>query len=137
MSSKEYKLQVAVVKHIESAFPGILYFHVPNQTRDATEAFFNKQLGVKAGIGDLILAWRGGQGMLELKTDIGRVSSQQNKMLSAFHAIGWHTGVARTVAQAHHIFCMWGLTPKHWLITEPDYATGEEKLRRGEDYFKT
>jgi hypothetical protein len=123
----EYKLHVAIIKHIESAFPGLLYFHVPNQTRDATEAFFNKQMGVRPGIPDIILAWRGGQGMMEIKTEAGKISSNQNKTMSAFHAIGWHTGVVRNVKSAHQMLVAWGIKPVHNAIKEPDLRSDDQK----------
>lgn len=132
----EYHLQVAVIKHLQSAFPHLLYFHIPNQSRDATEAFFNKQLGVRPGASDLLIAWKGGQGFIELKMDKGRVSNEQNKFLSAFRHIGWHTSVCRSVRQVHDSLCTWGLKPGHNTCIEPDHATKEEKFQRVFDAFK-
>lgn len=132
----EYRLHVAIIKHIESAFPGLLYFHVPNQTRNATEAFFNKKMGVRAGIPDIIFAWRDGQGMMEVKTETGAISSSQNKTMSAFHAIGWHTGVVRNVRNAHHMLMSWGLEPKHHSIIEPDLRTDDQKKKDSFDMQK-
>lgn len=132
----EYHLQVAVIKHLQSAFPHLLYFHIPNQSRDATEAFFNKQLGVRAGASDLLIAWKGGQGLIELKMDKGRVSNEQNKFLSAFRHIGWKTAVCRSVRTVHETLKYWGLEPVHNICVEPDHTTKEEKLRRGEAFFK-
>lgn len=137
MASDEYKIHVAILKHIRSAFPQVKAFHIPNQTRNATEAFFNKQMGVEAGASDFIIGWKPSKtGVLEVKTEDGRVSTPQNKFMSWAHSIGWNTGVARSVHQAHTVLKEWGLQPEHEAIREPDFTTEKEKLIQARDLFK-
>lgn len=129
MQHDEYKIHVAILEHIRTAFPQVRAFHVPNQSKDATEAFWNKQLGAEPGVSDLIIGWKGNTGVLEVKSHEGKLSPAQNKFLSWADSVGWHTGIARNVRKAHHILMAWGLEPKHNSIREPDLRTSDEKKR--------
>lgn len=137
----EYKLHIAILAHINSAFigphnPNLKCFHVPNQSRDGTEAFFNKQLGVLPGVSDMLFGWNGNHtGALEIKAEYNELSSAQNKFMSWAKIIGWHTGTAKTVKQAHEVLIKWGLKPAHNTIVEPDYRTKEEKFRDAHNFF--
>jgi len=132
----EFLLQWAILKHHRSAFEGVGIFHVPNQTRDGTEAYFNKILGVRPGVSDLVLGWRGRNvGVIELKAPGGKITTAQNKFLSAAMGWGWSTGVARSVKDYHNILISWGLIPKHNGIQEPDYRTKEEKQKDAYDLY--
>jgi hypothetical protein len=136
---REFKLQLAVIAHLESAFKysGLHYFHVPNRGGDATDGYFKKLMGAKAGTPDLVFGWRDGNcGFIELKVLDGKVSSPQNKFLSAWAAIGWKTAVCRSVRGVHHTLTLWGLKPSHTEILEPDYSSKEEKFERGYDWMK-
>ncbi len=137
----EYRLHVAIVKHVNSAFigahnPNMKFFHVPNQNKDATQAFFNQQLGVLPGVPDLIFSWPANIGGLEIKAPTGKLSSPQNRFLSWAKLIGWHTGTAKSVRQAHHLLVMWGLKAAHQSIVEPDYSTQQQKFERAFDWYK-
>lgn len=138
----EYKLHLAIKAHIESAFigpqnPNLKFWHVPNETRDATDAYFKKQMGVLPGVLDLCFGWPHKQtGVLEIKMPGEKITAAQNRFMSWANLIGWHTGAAYTVRQAHNVLCRWELKASHNNILEPDYATQEEKFRRGEDFFR-
>lgn len=135
--TKEFKLQVAVVEHIRTAFPQVKAFHCPNQTRSATEAHFNKMLGVLPGVSDLIIGWpMRNVGVLELKAPDGRLSSTQNKFLSWADHIGWSTGIAKSVQEAHVTMKLWGLSPTHESIREPDYMTTQDKHKAVFDMYR-
>ena len=140
--SIEYKIHRAILIHIRTAFPHIKIFHIPNQSRDATEAFFNKQMGVLPGVSDFILGWSrklyggAGVGVLEVKTDDGKLSRKQNMFISWADDIGWEWGVARSVRQAHNVLKGWGLVPKHEAIAEPDLRTDEQKRKDCFDFYK-
>lgn len=146
--SQEYKLHVAIVAHIESAFmgphnPNLKYWHTANQSRDATEAFFNKKMGVLPGISDLIFSWphpsiEGAvkMGALEIKTKDGKFSSAQNRFLSWGRSIGWSVGEARTAKAAHMVLCSWGLRASHTSILEPDLRTKPEKFQDVHNFYQ-
>lgn len=137
MKHEEYAIHVAIVDHIRCSFPQVKIMHIPNQSRDATEAFFNKKLGVLPGVSDLILGWHyKGIGVLEIKNDDGKLSNAQNRFLSWAAWAGWHTGIARTVRGAHNILCEWGLKPTNEAIKEPDLRTKEQKFQDVFDMYK-
>jgi len=137
----EYRLHVAVVKHINSAFigthnPNFKFWHTPNQTKDASEAFFNKQMGVMVGVPDLMFGWpRRNVGVIELKTDKNQLSPPQTRFMSWASDVGWNHGVARTVKQVHDILLSWGLKAAHHSIIEPDHADKEQKQTRAFEFY--
>ena len=136
----EYRLHVATLKHVNSAFigpqnPNLKIFHYPAETRDATDAFFKKQMGVESGFLDFILGWPNNTGVLEIKPPGKTLSSSQNRFISWAKLIGWHTGVAHTVRQAHFHLCTWGLVASHQQILEPDYRTEQKKFSDSYDFY--
>lgn len=136
----EYKLHIAIKTHIEKCFmgntnPGLNFWHVANESRDATQAFWNKKLGILPGVSDLQFGWPISKvGVMELKHE-GRLTASQNKFLSWAHHIGWHTGVARSVREAHDILVNWGLKAAYNSVIEADHRSKGEKQRAVFDYF--
>lgn len=136
----EYKLHIATKEHIEKCFigpqnPSLKFWHVANETRDAEQAFWNKKMGVLPGVLDFQFGWPVSKaGVLELKFGKNKLTSQQNHFISWAHFIGWHTGVATTVRQAHNILEQWGLKPLYNVVIEPDYRTQEKRQEDAFDY---
>lgn len=138
-SQQEFKLQLAVVQHLDSAFVpnGLRYTHIPNQSSDAKSGYFKKIMGTKAGAADLIIGWpMNGAGYIELKAEAGKVSTPQNKFLSSWAAIGWRTAVCRSVRQVHNTLVGWGLKPAHNTIKEPDIRGEQQKYHDAYDWAK-
>ena len=141
MEESEFELQIAVNKHIDSCFvgshnPDFKYWHIANENRDADQAYWNKVLGVLPGVLDLMAGWPVSQcGVLELKVGKNKLTTPQNKFISWARHIGWHTGVAYTVKQAHGVLCQWGLKPAHNSIIEPDYRTWDEKNKDAQNFY--
>lgn len=129
MNQVEYKIQVAIVQHHETAFPGVELVHVPNASNDPTRAYFAKQMGAKAGAHDLFIFWKGGHGIVEVKQPGEYLSTDQNKFASRMSHLGAKTGIARSVKQYHQLLVSWGVEPAHEAIKEPNLATAEEKFR--------
>lgn len=142
---KEYRLQVAVVEHLTSAFSksGLTWFHIPNRGGSASDGFFKQQMGARKGASDLVFGWgvhKFGEiipqaGLIELKVD-GGLSADQNKFLSRFHACGWKTAVCRSVRGVHHTLALWGLIPSHDGIQEPIYESKEELFKIAHEWYK-
>ncbi len=143
---REFRLQLAVVKHLDSCFAGKLqYLHIPNRGGDATDGYFKQMMGAKAGAADLMLSWNNGIGsrapfklecaMIELKAPGGTLSSQQNKFLSTYAHIGWHTALCRSVRQVHDKLVNWGIQPAYDSTQEPDYRSDEDKKRDAFSYY--
>ncbi len=149
LNQAEYRLQVAVVKHLQSAFPSLLFTHVPNRSKDAQDGFFRKQMGVLPGVPDLIfwyretlrddgrLVWSGiVSAAIELKASKGRSSNDQNRFASSFVHIGGKYAVCKSVKEAHDALVSWGLEPRHDGYVEPDTRSDNQKKADSFDYFK-
>jgi hypothetical protein len=84
-------------------------FHVPNGgKRTALVGAQMKAMGVKPGVPDLLLpVWREGSAglALEMKTAIGRLSTEQNDWKHHFESEGWQFRVARSAQEARTILC--------------------------------
>lgn len=135
-NQREFKLQIACVEHLNKCFTGVLYFHIPNRGGNATDGYFKKMMGAKAGASDILVAWQGGVGLIELKAPDGRLTSQQNKFFSSFARIGWQTAVCKSVGQFHDTLKRWGHKPKYDSVQEPDYSSKQEKFQAAIDMYR-
>lgn len=104
-------------KAVRELLPDLVWLHhSPNGgKRDAFTGAQMKALGVKPGFPDLILpvASRAHNGLvIEMKSDIGRVSLEQTVWLAHFAAQKWEIGIARSAQEARTIICQYlGLPP--------------------------
>lgn len=103
---------------VRSAAPALRWLHhSPNGgKRDAFTGAQLKALGVKPGFPDLILPHRLADGtpglVIEMKTEIGRVSPDQQAWLEHFEADGWQIRVARSAQEARTHLCQYlGMDP--------------------------
>ncbi len=106
-ASPEEDLQRACIQWVElrqRRYPILQWVvHVPNGgKRPKGEAGKLKAMGTKPGFPDILLPrknldWQGL--VIELKSPIGRLSSEQEDWLQAFEEDGYLTGVARTLEQ--------------------------------------
>ena len=87
MGQPEYALSVAVADYLRAALPPeVLWFHVPNgEHRSKITGARLKRMGVRPGVADLCIAWRGTLAenyaasvlWIELKSPKGRQSTEQ------------------------------------------------------------
>ena len=107
----EYELQVAIVGMIAAeAMPDVICFHVPNGgRRGKAEAGRLKGMGTLAGIPDLIILANGCAHGLEIKTDKGRLSGSQKRMVDRFSRAAVPYEIARSVTAARMILKRWGV----------------------------
>jgi hypothetical protein len=128
---EEFKLQVAVVKHLRTAFPQLLFTHPAQKAKDKQEGYFNKMLGVRAGTPDLLLWWESvglcRSGAIELKAKDGVASDRQEVFESMFVAMGGKHAYCTSVKGVHDTLLGWGLKPMHGVAFEPDLRTDQEK----------
>jgi hypothetical protein len=99
----EDQIQGAVVHWIRATCPGVVVFHVPNGgKRTRAEAGIFKQLGVLAGVPDLMILWPGRVAGLELKAPGKKPEPAQKQigeqMLAMGHLWGWADGVDEALA---------------------------------------
>ena len=78
----EEMFQRAVARYLDLALPAdAVWFHPPNGgARSKAEAGIFKAMGVKAGVPDLIIVYRGRVVAIELKSEHGRLSPAQKAM---------------------------------------------------------
>ena len=108
----EAEIHRAVIEHIDlRGAAGLVYFHVPNAPRSAISGRKLKDLGMRAGVADMIFLHQAVAYALEIKAERGHVSPQQRQFLADWQAAGGKAHVARGLDEAL-------LTLKKWrLIT--------------------
>lgn len=92
--------------------PGVVYWHTPNGgARDAREGARFKQIGVKAGIPDLLFLRAGRLYCLELKAQSGSTSIAQQVMHARLRDAGAAcVATANSLQAAKAQLNAWGLT---------------------------
>ena len=135
-TQREFRLQLAVVKHLERAYPTLVWTHCPNRPGDAKDGYMKKLMGSKAGVPDILCWWKDGAAGIELKAPTGRLASQQNKFLSALHSVGVHTVVCKSVKEVHEALKSWGLKPVCDGVVEADLRSDTQKKHDAFEYFK-
>lgn len=142
-STQEFRLQCAVVEHLRSAFPQVLFTHPAQKAKDAQEGHFNKMLGVRKGVPDLLLWWnkenlgypRIMAAAIELKSGAGKQSGYQANFEEIFTRIGGKHAYCRSVQEAHDALISWGCEAKHGAIREPDLRSQQEKFSDAYDLY--
>lgn len=101
----EDALQRAMVDYLDLALPpDALCFAIPNGgKRSKVVAAILKRTGVKAGIPDLCIVWRGRAVFLELKAARGHLSAEQREMHRKLTFCGCEVWTVRSVEQAEYL----------------------------------
>ena len=117
MKRPEQAFQQAVVRFIDAAAPGLLYFHVPNGgARSKVEGAIFKTMGVKAGVADLIFMLPTGKfGAMELKAGRGRLSPAQEDFREKMLKGSRYWAEVRTLEEVEETLHKW-LTPLGWKL---------------------
>jgi hypothetical protein len=107
----EDDIQMAIVQHLKlRGVPGAVWFHVPNGgRRNPREAARFKQLGVRAGVSDLILVHDKNIFALELKAPRGRASESQLEFIRDMKNAGAKVCIAEGIDKALDALESWGL----------------------------
>lgn len=107
---EEHGIQVAVATALRlAAAPGVFYCSIPNGgKRNKREAARLKAEGVIAGAPDLLVIVRGVPMGLELKTDRGAQSDEQEAVEAAWNAAGGVYVVAHGLREALDCLTAWG-----------------------------
>lgn len=129
---REFKLHLAVVKHLDTYYKGKCeWLHIPNRPGDATDGHFKKIMGAKPGASDLMFSWQAhglNCALIELKAPGEGPSTAQNKFLSRWAFLGWHTAVCKSVKEVNDTLKKWGLDSGANSVMEPNYQTWDEKV---------
>ena len=87
----EFRLHAACKQYLDTALPdNAVYFHTPNAPRNKVTGARLKAMGMKAGVPDLCIIYRGDVLFVELKTARGRLSSVQKAMQMQLASAGAH-----------------------------------------------
>jgi hypothetical protein len=107
----EQQIHIAVVSHLRMrANEGVFFFHCPNGgKRSWSEGKAFKQMGVVAGVPDLIILKAGECFCLELKAMGGRVQPSQRLAHAAMQEAGATTAIARGLEEALITLETWGI----------------------------
>ena len=107
----ERLIQTAVVEHLAwRAIPGLWWTHFPaGGLRNRTVAAQLKAAGSKPGVPDILLLAQGRLFGLELKSERGRLSTDQISTHAAMRDAGAVIGVAGGVDEALDLLAEWGL----------------------------
>lgn len=114
--NQEQKLQIAVSSYLDYALPDVLYFAVPNGgKRSLIEAALMKKMGVKAGVADLLLFWKGGMGAIELKRPDKKayMSEAQHDFSNQWRDKGGKFACCNSLDMVEECLKSWGLSPKY------------------------
>ena len=77
----EFRLHAACKQSLDTALPdNAVYFHTPNAPRNKVTGARLKAMGMKAGVPDLCIIYRGDVLFVELKAPKGRLSPAQKDM---------------------------------------------------------
>ena len=98
--SEEF-FQYFVVDFLSLALPKeAFFFHIPNGGKRPTrEGVKLKKMGVKAGVPDLFIGYRGTAVFLELKVNKGKLSRKQNETIQNLEKAGFPCFVVRNIAE--------------------------------------
>lgn len=111
----EQELHIAVVDHLrERAMPGVLWWHTNNNIalRGRRGAFIGKlmkSMGVRPGVGDILVFYKGKLFSLELKAAGGKPTPEQWAWMDAVKENGGYAHHCRGLDAALGILEMWGL----------------------------
>jgi hypothetical protein len=139
-NQQEFKLQLAVVKHLASAFPHLLYTHVANRPANAKDGYFKKLMGVRPGVADLLFWWKTNNGMkcgaIELKIGDNKQSNDQSRFASAFVHQGGFYAVCKSVSDIHNTLMDWGIPARHHQCIEADDRSKQQKNYQSFEFFQ-
>ena len=113
-------------RDVRERFPELKWlYHTPNGgLRDKVSAGQMVALGVKRGVPDLTLPIRRGDAaglVIEMKSDDGRLSREQEEWLAHYEAQGWKTAVCRSArSAAESLLTFLTGVPTHYGISMPD-----------------
>jgi VRR-NUC domain len=104
LKATEHQHQSNYFRWVAHAYPDKLVFAIPNGgNRSAITGALLKKEGVKAGIPDIMVTSANGQWhglFIEMKTETGRVSMNQQRIIDQLESEGYKVEVCRGWAEA-------------------------------------
>ena len=103
MKHEEAWIQKVVVNYVRNKHPEIIFTCAPAVANSARQGHENRLMGYQKGWPDLFfaLAKRGYNGLfIELKTEKGKISIEQEKIISALLDLGYKAVICRSSEEA-------------------------------------
>lgn len=109
MTEEQLQRQICLLLE-RCALPGVEWFAIYNNPRNAIDGARQKKKGMKAGVFDLQLIYRGAPFFLELKTEKGRASEAQLAFRDRMLNQGVPAIICKGYEQAYRVLKFtWGL----------------------------
>lgn len=127
-SQEEFRLACFVADTLrQAAEPGIIWTHFPaGENRDPITGSRLKRMGTQRGWADYIFIGHSFVGFLELKSEKGRPSPEQQAFKSSVEAMGCLYDIARNGDEAIGILRAWGVLKRiQPSVTRPSALVGE------------
>jgi hypothetical protein len=107
MRHEEDALQMAVMEYLD--FLPVFAFHPKNSGfKNIQSAVRDKKLGIRAGVADIVIMWKGGKiGFIELKTEKGKLSVAQSNFQAMCQESGFNYVVCRSVLDVANTVKSW------------------------------
>lgn len=111
MFRPEQALQQQVVRYLDAAHPGLIFYHPANGgARSAVEGAILKSMGVKAGVADLAFVLPDGRAaFVELKAGKGSASPAQKRFRADCEMQGVPYAECRSLAEVEGTLAAWGV----------------------------
>lgn len=109
--NNEARIQASIVSFVRVVAPNCIVAHIPNGgLRSKREAARLKWVGVTAGFPDLILLSPSGRAyFIEVKTDTGRLSTEQSDFHSRLNILGFQCAIVRSIDDARLALKAWNI----------------------------
>lgn len=109
----EDALQTAVAAYLGTVLPPDAFFTFVDKAgkRTMAQAAQMKSRGIKSGVADGMIWWRGAGFWIELKTPTGRLTDTQEGIFPQAARAGIRIAVCRSVADVHQMLGEWGVGP--------------------------
>lgn len=115
----EHKLQIALNAFLRLALPADAFLtsidHARKQSAEA--GMFQKMRGIRAGIPDMVIVYRGVAHWLEIKTDMGVVSPAQKIVHEEIVRAGGRVAVVHSVTDVESVCRYWGIPLRATTLT--------------------
>lgn len=106
----EQTLQQAVAEFLDAALPRDAWWTaIGHGGGGKVRGGILKSMGVKPGVPDLLVIWRGACFFIELKSKNGRLSAAQMQVAKDLQYAGAHFGWARTVENVASLLTAWNV----------------------------
>ena len=115
---RESQLQIAVASYLDRALMlGACWFHVPNEGKRSCVTGRNlKRQGLKKGVPDCVIIYRGRAYFIELKTAKGRLQPEQKDFADVLEMCGAGFKVCRSLNEVQEALYSWGIPLKARII---------------------